>query len=382
MAHLHRGARTLIAALLASTTLGALAQPAFANTSWVESFACPTGISIFAVEDDPALPAPRVVFGPNSSNTREARLVGEVSGPSVPGGKGRQFIYFAETSFTPGSTGIVAAFGRNNESYGSFVVAAACDPLGSVRGVTFEDVNANGARDAGEPLVTGAWWKLSGGGNWSICGYSGSDATFGPTVVPGTYWLTPIAGPGWRATTPTRSVLIRRLGEASLNNDIGFVKDPAAAGAACSQYDPKPAPAAALRAPTPDILGALELTGDYDAFLTAVEAAGLVDALRAPDIAVFAPTDAAFAKLPKATLDRLLSNPAQLARVLRSHVVPMRLAPDALAADRSLRTLGSFSLRARSQAGVVKLNNLAAVGAPIDAANGTVFPIDAVLFVR
>jgi len=291
MAHPHRSARALITALLASTTLGALAQPAFANTSWVESFACPTGISIYAVEDDPALPAPRVVFGPNSSNTREARLVGEVSGPGVPGGKGRQFIYFAETDLAPGSTGIVAAFGKHNESYGSFVVAQSCDPLGSVRGVAFEDLDADGARDAGEPLMAGAWWKLSGGGNWSVCGYAGADATFGPTVVPGTYLLTPIAGPGYRATTPTRAVLIRRLGEASLNNDIGFVKDPASTGVACSQYDPKPAPAASAAAATPDVLGALERAGEYDALLTAVEAAGLVDALRQPNITVFAPTD-------------------------------------------------------------------------------------------
>jgi hypothetical protein len=373
-------ARALIAALSAAAALGGLAQPALANTSWVESFACPTGISIFAVEDDPALPAPRVVFGPTSADTREARLVGEVAGPNVPGGKGRQFIYFAETDLAPGSTGIVAAFGKHNESYGSFVVAEKCDPLGSVRGVAFEDVNANGARDAGEPLMAGAWWKLSGGGNWNICGYTGGDATFGPTVVPGTYWLTPIAGPGYRATTPTRAVLIRRLGEASLGNDIGFVKDPSASGVACSDYDPKPTPAVA--APAPDVLGALERAGGYDAFLTAVEAAGLVDALRQPNLTLFVPTDAAFAKLPKATLERLLGDPAQLARVLKGHVVPLRLAPDGLATDRSLRTLGSFSLRSRAKAGVVTLNNRAVVGAPVDAANGIVFPIDAVLFVK
>ena len=378
----HRGAPALISALLASVSLGALAQPAFANTSWVESFACPTGISIFAVEDDPALPAPRVVYGLTSSDTHEARLVGEVSGPTVPGGKGRQFIYFAETNFAPGSTGIVAAFGKHNESYGNFTVSQSCAPLGSVRGVAFEDINANGARDAGEPLMAGAWWKLSGGGNWSICGYSGTDATFGPTVVPGTYWLQAIAGPGYRATTPMHTVLIRRLGEAALNNDIGFVKDPKSTGDACGQYDPRPTPVAAPSAPEPDLLGALERTGDYDAFLTAVEAAGLVDALRTSDITVFAPTDAAFAKLPQATLERLLANPAQLTRILKGHVVPMRLATDALAADRSLRTLGSFSLRSRIRAGVVKINNIATVGAPIVGANGTVFPIDAVLFVK
>jgi len=141
--------------------------------------------------------------------------------------------------------------------------------------------------------------------------------------------------------------------------------------------------AGANAASAANIVQTAAAAGQFNTLLAAATAAGLAPALSGhTKLTVFAPTDAAFAKLPKATLDRLLSNPAQLARVLRSHVVPMRLAPDALAADRSLRTLGSFSLRARSQAGVVKLNNLAAVGAPIDAANGTVFPIDAVLFVR
>ncbi|MCX6017538.1 MAG: fasciclin domain-containing protein [Chloroflexi bacterium] len=379
------GARALITAVLASSSLAVTfstsAAPALANTSWVESWACPTSITIYAVEDDPALAAPRVVFGPDSAHTREANLVGEVSGPSVPGGKGRQFIYFAETSLVAGGKGIVTAFGQRNESYGSFVVAASCDPLGSVRGISFEDLSANGARDAGEPLMAGAWWKLSGGGNWSICGYTGGDATFGPTVKPGTYILQPIAAPGFRATTQERNVLVRRLGQASLGNDLGFVRDAKSTGDACGQYDPKPTPPASVAPPTPNILGALSTAPNtFNAFLTAVEAAGLTDALNAADITIFAPTDAAFAKLPKATLDRLLANPAQLARILRSHVVPQRLATDALAGDHSLRTLGSFSLRARSKAGIVKINNLAIVGAPLTAANGTIFPIDTVLF--
>ncbi|HRE25148.1 MAG TPA: fasciclin domain-containing protein, partial [Anaerolineales bacterium] len=63
--------------------------------------------------------------------------------------------------------------------------------------------------------------------------------------------------------------------------------------------------------------------GSFNTLVTAVKAAGLVETLAGPGpFTVFAPTDAAFAKLPRATLNALLANPAQLAAVLTYHVVP------------------------------------------------------------
>lgn len=377
-----------LAAVLAATLIGQ-PQPAAANTSWVESFACPKGVSIYAVEDDPALPAPRVVFGLIGKPMNEARLIGEISGASVPGGKGRQFIYWADVAFTAGAKGTVTAYGQRNESYGSFTVSDSCAPLGSVRGTAFEDLNANGAREANEPVLNGAWWKLTAGGDWSICGYSGGDGTFGPTVKPSTYTLLPIAAPGFRATTPARTALVKRLGEAALNNDIGFVRDARARGDVCGQYDPRPAPGAA--APVAAVTGtatsvAAELASSqytiFNTFLITLKAAGLYDTLGITgDVTVFAPTDAAFAKLSKATLDRLLANPKELSRVLRGHIVTQRLTPETLARSRRVRALSGASLLPQARNGALRLNGRATVATPIQAGNGLIYPIDTVLFV-
>jgi uncharacterized surface protein with fasciclin (FAS1) repeats len=66
--------------------------------------------------------------------------------------------------------------------------------------------------------------------------------------------------------------------------------------------------------------------------VTAVKQAGLVDSLNTTQgITVFAPTDDAFAKIPKADLDKVLADKAMLTKVLTYHVVPGELAPDQLA---------------------------------------------------
>lgn len=63
--------------------------------------------------------------------------------------------------------------------------------------------------------------------------------------------------------------------------------------------------------------------------VTAVKKAGLVDALNNTDnLTIFAPTNDAFAKLPKATLDKVLADKPTLTKILQNHVVPMRLGAD------------------------------------------------------
>lgn len=65
--------------------------------------------------------------------------------------------------------------------------------------------------------------------------------------------------------------------------------------------------------------------------VTAVKKAGLVDTLNnAQDITVFAPTNDAFAKIPKATLDKVLNDKAELTKILTYHVVGQKLAPEDL----------------------------------------------------
>ncbi len=122
-------------------------------------------------------------------------------------------------------------------------------PTASVRGTAFEDLNANGKRDAGEPTMSGAWLKLSGGGSWFVCAYTGADATYGIPVVDwnATYIVFPIAPPGWKTTTPvikTKTVNTTN-GYAFLFNDMGFVRDPSVKTVeGCDQYNPsRPVPA-------------------------------------------------------------------------------------------------------------------------------------------
>ena len=79
----------------------------------------------------------------------------------------------------------------------------------------------------------------------------------------------------------------------------------------------------ALSVMAQDIVDTAVKAGNFTTLVTAVKAAGLVDTLKGPGpFTVFAPTDAAFAKVPKATLDALLADKAALTKVLTYHVVP------------------------------------------------------------
>src|SRR5690348_9003808 len=82
---------------------------------------------------------------------------------------------------------------------------------------------------------------------------------------------------------------------------------------------------ATARTARPTVVEAAMSSRDHQTFVAAVKAAGLVDTLKAPGpFTVFAPTDAAFAKLPAGTVDKLLqpANREQLRKVLTYHVVP------------------------------------------------------------
>src|SRR6478752_384883 len=72
-----------------------------------------------------------------------------------------------------------------------------------------------------------------------------------------------------------------------------------------------------------DIVETAVAASSFNTLVTAVQAAGLVDTLKGPGpFTVFAPTDEAFAKIPKAKLDALLKDKAALTKVLTYHVVP------------------------------------------------------------
>ncbi|NBQ96228.1 MAG: fasciclin domain-containing protein, partial [Betaproteobacteria bacterium] len=75
-----------------------------------------------------------------------------------------------------------------------------------------------------------------------------------------------------------------------------------------------------------DIVDTAVSAGNFSTLVTAIKAAGLVDTLKGKGpFTVFAPTDEAFAKIPKANLDALLADKAKLSGVLTYHVVPGRV---------------------------------------------------------
>jgi len=113
---------------------------------------------------------------------------------------------------------------------------------------------------------------------------------------------------------------------------------------------------------------------------TAVKAAGLVDTLSGPGpFTVFAPTDAAFAKLPPGTLDNLLKNTPALKNVLLYHVVPGELMAADLAGKTSLVTAQGSALPVVSTSSGVKVDSATVVKADILCSNGVIHVIDAVM---
>jgi len=133
----------------------------------------------------------------------------------------------------------------------------------------------------------------------------------------------------------------------------------------------------------PDIVDIAAGNPDFSTLVAAVQAAGLVDTLKGPGpFTVFAPTNAAFAHLPRGTVESLLrpENRAQLTGILTYHVVPGIIRAERLVGTRGrvLMVNGQY-IRFDGNRGV-KINQSATVTATdIQAANGLIHVIDRVL---
>ncbi|QNS08308.1 fasciclin domain-containing protein [Streptomyces xanthii] len=114
--------------------------------------------------------------------------------------------------------------------------------------------------------------------------------------------------------------------------------------------------------------------------VSAVKKAGLVDTLNnAKNITVFAPTNDAFAKIPKADLDKVLNDKAQLTKILTYHVVGQKLAPEDLE-NGSFETLEKSKLTTAGSGESYKVNDSAdVVCGNVKTANADVYIIDTVL---
>jgi uncharacterized surface protein with fasciclin (FAS1) repeats len=122
--------------------------------------------------------------------------------------------------------------------------------------------------------------------------------------------------------------------------------------------------------------------GSFKTLVAAVKAAGLVDTLSGKGpFTVFAPTDAAFAKLPSGTVETLLKpeNKEKLKAILLYHVVAGDVKSTDLKDGESVKTVGGKSITVHIANGVVTVNDATVVKADIPASNGTIHVIDTVL---
>ncbi len=131
-----------------------------------------------------------------------------------------------------------------------------------------------------------------------------------------------------------------------------------------------------------DIVDTAVAAGQFKTLAAALGAAGLVDTLKGPGpFTVFAPTDAAFAKLPAGTVETLLKpeNKAQLTAILTYHVVPGRTMSSALAGrNLDVATVNGASVKIDGTKGV-RVNEATVTAADIGASNGVIHVIDTVL---
>lgn len=131
-----------------------------------------------------------------------------------------------------------------------------------------------------------------------------------------------------------------------------------------------------------DLVGTAQSAGQFTTLTSLLKKAGLAGALKKGTFTVFAPTDAAFKKVPKAALNKVASDPALLKKVLLYHVVKGKVpAKTVVMLDgKSAKTLAGAPVKVSIRGGKVFLNGSTRVVTPdVMASNGVIHVIDKVL---
>ena len=129
-----------------------------------------------------------------------------------------------------------------------------------------------------------------------------------------------------------------------------------------------------------DIVDTAVAAGNFSTLVAAVTAAGLVDTLKsAGPFTVFAPTNEAFAKIPKATLDGLLADKAALTKILTYHVVAGKVMASEVVAMHSAKTVEGSDVIIKAEQSGVHINDAKVIATDIECDNGVIHVIDTVL---
>jgi uncharacterized surface protein with fasciclin (FAS1) repeats len=154
----------------------------------------------------------------------------------------------------------------------------------------------------------------------------------------------------------------------------------AAAALAAAPASARPDTTAAAAAAKPNIVETAVAAGNFTTLVSLVKQAGLAETLSASGpYTVFAPTDAAFKKVPKKTLTALGKDKAKLKAVLLYHVASGRLAAKRVIKRSSIKTLNGKRVKIRVRGRNVFVNRSKVVTADVRASNGIIHVINRVL---
>jgi len=138
----------------------------------------------------------------------------------------------------------------------------------------------------------------------------------------------------------------------------------------------------AVSAQGKDLVDTAVAAGQFKTLAAALQAAGLVDTLKGNGpFTVFAPTDAAFAKLPKGTVEELLKpeNKAKLTAILTYHVVAGKVMAADVVKVKDAKTVQGGSIKVNAGGGKVMVDGATVVKTDIGASNGVIHVVDSVL---
>jgi uncharacterized surface protein with fasciclin (FAS1) repeats len=140
------------------------------------------------------------------------------------------------------------------------------------------------------------------------------------------------------------------------------------------------APATARPSGKKNIVQPAQAAGTFKTLTKLAVKAGLAGTLSKPGpYTVFAPTDAAFRKVPKSTLSSLAKNRSKLRAVLLYHVVAGRVPSSQVVMLKSAKTLNGKSVRIHTAGGKVFVNNAKVTKADVNASNGVIHVVNRVL---
>lgn len=158
----------------------------------------------------------------------------------------------------------------------------------------------------------------------------------------------------------------------ALDGDEG--PPPASAPAPAAAPTPPPAPVAK------DIVATATAAGNFTQLVKALTSAGLVDTLQgAGPFTVFAPTDAAFAKISAKQLNKLMGDKSKLKKVLLFHVVSGKMSAADVSKLKEAKSMEGSMLKIRSSKGKVQIDKGTVTQADISCSNGVIHVIDTVL---